>query len=272
MGDLHTTFQTAILDGEFNFVDGLLGRGRDGGSEAPGAASAAMSYAEESVGDDGLPVAALGYAGEGSRALAMAPFLKAPPLAERGVWTAWAKGSFGRADFSGTPANFGFNYRSGGGTAGLDYRKGDWLAGFAAGYEQTNVTQDVTGDYGSIDTLRVGGYGSYRPGLWSFSGVITGGFHSIDATRLSLFPTPAVSSYDATSFNAGIEAARRFPLWGGTVQPLAGLVYTHLHTDAFTESGTVFLDLAGNSADIDALKGYAGARAYRTYTLANGAR
>ncbi len=135
LGDLHTTFQTAILDGEFNFVDGLLGRGRDGGSEAPGAASAAMSYAEESVGDDGLPVAALGYAGEGSRALAMAPFLKAPPLAERGVWTAWSRLVRPRRLLR-HAGELRLQLRSGGGTAGLDYREGDWLAGFAAGYSR----------------------------------------------------------------------------------------------------------------------------------------
>ncbi len=167
-GDLFTTVQTTLIDQEFNFVDGLLGRG--GMAGMPASAPLAMQYTEVSFGDD-APAMALGYASERGRS-AYAAFLKAPPLAERGVWTAWARGEYGAANFSGNSANFGFGYRSGGGTAGIDYRKGEWLFGAAGEYGRANVTQDTTNDSAAIDTcasalMRATGPGRGRsPACW----------------------------------------------------------------------------------------------------------
>jgi hypothetical protein len=242
-GDLHTEFQTAILDGDFSFVDGLLDHGRGGETEAMLFASGRPQFAQLGVTDT------------------------PPPSA--GPWTAWFKGDYAAADFTGTADNFGFDYHGGGGQGGIDYRAADFLLGGAFAYDHENVTQNATTDHGAIDTWRVGGYASWQPGDWSFTGVLAGGFHSIDASRLNLLVMPSASSYGARSFNAAVEAARRFALWGATVQPMLGLVYTNLNVDRFSETGGLF-NITGRAADIAALRGYAGARAYQSFALVNG--
>ena len=54
------------------------------------------------------------------------------------------------------------------------------------------------------------------------------------------------------------------------VQPMLGLIYDGLWTNSFTEGGGSLLGINANAAHVDALKGYAGARVYRTFTTANG--
>jgi uncharacterized protein with beta-barrel porin domain len=277
-GDLYTTLQTAILDGDFNFVDGLLGRARNAGADAGAFSPMSMAYAEVSLGADGVirtgddePASGvLAYAGRRERAANPIFPRTVPPAPDTGVWSLWAKGQYGSASFAGTGANFGFGYKSRGGEFGVDYLRGDWLMGGALGFGRSEVAQDLTGDNAGISTVRLGAYASFRPGPWSFTGVLAGGFHSIAADRLVMLPVATASMYDATTFNAAAEAARRYGLWGGTIQPMAGLVYTNLHTDGFAEGGTPFLNIAGNSADIGSLKGYVGARAWRTYEVLPG--
>ena len=107
---------------------------------------------------------------------------------------------------------------------------------------------------------------AWRPGPYTLTAALTYAHHSIDATRLSLFPAPSLSSYDANSFGGGLEISTRQPLLGGTMEPLAGLVYNALRTNGFTETGP-FLAIAGNGADVAALKGYAGARLWQTFDV-----
>src|SRR3984893_3011516 len=237
-----------------------------------------MAYAEVSLGADGvirtgddMPASGmLAYAGRRERA-ANPNFLKpVPPAPDTGVWSLWAKGQYGSGSFAGTGANFGFGYKSRGGEFGVDYLRGDWLVGGALGFGRSEVAQEGAGDNAGISRVRLGAYESFRPGPWSFTGVLAGGFHSIAADRLVMLPVATASIYDATTFNAAAEAARSYGLWGGTIQPMARLVYTNLHTDRFAEGDTPFLNIAGNSADIGSLKGYVGARAWRTYEVLPG--
>jgi outer membrane autotransporter protein len=250
LGDLHTTFQTTLIDDGFRFMHTLLSQGRENG--AVSVLPTPLAYAPEAAASDA--------------ANALAYVAGPPPADDRSTgWSAWAKASGSSAAFDSTSSNFGYDVLSAGGEGGVDYRRDAWLFGVAAGIGNSDVTQAVTGDRGDIDSVRLGAYGGYRPGDWSATAAVAIGFHSLAATRLSALPVPATASYDATSLAAGAEAARRYRLWGGGVEPMAGLVYTALHVNSFTETGTTFLDLAGSGETIDALKGYLGARAYRTF-------
>ena len=143
----------------------------------------------------------------------------------------------------------------------------------AAGYAHTNVGQAETGDQAGADAAHVGVYASWRPGPWHLSAALAGGFYSIQTSRLSMIATPSTAAYGATTFSAAIDAAHRFEfaaLPGVVLEPMTGLVFTHLVTNAFNESGSVFFDLAANAASVDALKTYAGARAAVTWRLSNG--
>lgn len=240
-GDLHTTFQTVLLDDGFGFTDLLLGRGRE---RAAAAAPVLLSYAKDDL------AAPRGHGGDG--------------------WSVWTKGSFAHAAFEGSTGNYGFSSRSWNGAFGLDYAGGDFVFGAAAGLGRANVKQAVTGDFGELSTLKTGAYASWRPGLWTVTGAVSAGFSGIDATRLILLPTPAQSSYNARSFSAGLEAARRIDISPDSfIEPMAGLVYTHLNTGAFTETGGGGLGISGEAANVDALKLYLGARASTTIVTAS---
>jgi uncharacterized protein YhjY with autotransporter beta-barrel domain len=253
-GDLHTTFQTTILDGDFRFTDLLLSRGRIAG--VPGN-TGPFAFASE-------PVVASPF--DNALAYAKSPmFTKARPLPlDTGIWSGWVSGEGGHSSVGGTANNFGFTARSASGTSGLDYATSHWLFGAAAGFGQAKVKQDITLDSGTIDTVQGGVYGAWRPGPYIVSATLIYAHHQIDATRLALLPAPALSNYDANSFGGGLEISTRRSLFAGTIEPLAGLVYNALRVNSFNEAGP-FLAIAGNAANIAALKGYAGARLWRTF-------
>jgi hypothetical protein len=260
-GDLHATFRTTILDGDFRFMDFLLGRAGLGGVSMLNSfvSMAPLGFAPDTAAAEAPFEQALAYVGKAPRML--------PPAAPIGGWSAWARGSLGYARYDSSPANFGFDSKSRSAEVGVEYAREAWLLGAAGGFGRADVNQFVTGDSGRIDSTRAALYGAFLPGDWRLSGAVAGGLHAIDATRLALLPGPARSRYDAHSFSAGAEAARRFVVADHVIEPLAGLVYTTLRVDGFREAGNGFLDLAGQSATIDALKGYVGARAARTWRV-----
>ncbi len=239
-GDLHTTFQTVLLDDGFGFTDTLLLRGR------------------RSAGPYGAIIAA-GLGGE-------------PLEASLGDgWSTWSKSAYRNASFDGTSGNFGFAADGFSSAYGLDHAGGDWLTGVAVGYSTLSSKQDVTGDKGDLQAFKAGLYASWHPGDWTITGSATGSFQSIKSKRLVTLPIPATADYDAASFNLGFEAARRFTLSDTAFfEPTGGFIYSHLHTDGFTESGGGGLGLSVKAENTDALKAYVGARLASTMALSDG--
>jgi uncharacterized protein with beta-barrel porin domain len=238
-GDLHTTFQTVLLDDGFGFTDVLLSRGR----RSAGAQGYIIAAA-----DGGEPLEA--NLGDG--------------------WSTWSKSSYRNASFDDTSSNYGFDSNGWSAAYGFDHADGDWLFGAAAGYSTLKSKQNTTGDKGDLEAFKAGLYASYHPGDWTISGSASGSFQSIESERLTLLPTPATADYDAISFNVGLEAARHIALSGNAFfEPMAGLNYSHLHTDAFTEAGGGGLGLSVDAENTDALKAYIGARLAGTFDMNN---
>ena len=239
-GDLHTTFQTVLLDDGFGFTDTLLLRGR------------------RSAGAYGAIIAA-GLGGE-------------PLQASLGDgWSTWSKSAYRNGSFDDTASNFGFAADGFSSAYGLEHADGEWLTGVAVGYSTLNSKQDVTGDKGDLQAFKAGLYASYHPGDWTFTGSATGSFQTIKSKRLVNLPTPATADYDATSFNLGFEAARRFALSENAFfEPTGGFIYSHLHSDSFTEAGGGGLGISVDAENTDALKAYIGARLASTLALNDG--
>ncbi len=239
-GDLHTTFQTVLLDDGFGFTDVLLSRGRRSAGPYGSIIAAA---------DGGVPLEA--SLGDG--------------------WSTWSKSSYRNASFDDTSGNFGFGSNGFSSAYGLDHADGDWLWGAAAGYSKLKSKQNVTGDKGDLQAFKAGLYASYSPGDWTITGSATGSFQSIKSKRLVTLPTPAKADYDAASFNLGLEAARHIALSGNAfLEPMAGFNYSHLRTDGFTEAGGGGLGLSVDAENTDALKAYIGARLASTMDLSDG--
>jgi hypothetical protein len=261
LGDLHTTFQTTLIDGSFQFMNVLLSRGgENGATNLMIPTPPALGFAPEAAGIEPFD-SALAYATK-------APRMPLTAVMANG-WRAWIRGNYGRASFDSTDANFGFKYRSASGEGGIERVVGPWMYGAAFGFGQAKVTQDTTNDTGKLDTVRAGAYGAYRPGPWSVTAAATVGFSSIEALRLAALPIQARTNYDAAAYSAGVEAMRRIQTAHATYEPLAGLIYTGLRVDSFAEAGAQFLDLRGDRAQVDALKGYVGGRVHKTF-VANG--
>jgi len=267
-GDLYGTVQSTLLDDGFHFTDMLFGLGHAGTAPAAGSAQP-MGFAPAAW-DDGateFPYAlgALSYAGTSPMAT------KAPPRAAvnlPGGWSAWIAGSGTFAKLDGSANNFGFGYRTSTISGGVEKRTGYWLYGGAFSVGKDWISQDTTTDSASIDTRKVGVYAAYQPSPFNVTFALAYGNDAVSANRLTLLPGLGTQTgYHANSLDAGVEVSRTY-LWNAiNLQPMLGLVYDGLWTNGFLETGPSLLAINGAAAYVAALKGYAGGRAYRTYTL-----
>ena len=137
-----------------------------------------------------------------------------------------------------TATNFGFFYHSGGGEFGVDYRKDSWLFGAAIAYDKTSVDQNTTGDSGHIGSVRFGAYTSYQPGAMVLHRGI-GRRSSTLFSRTGSAPSCCrrVRATTRKVLAPGSKRGANMPCGAAFIQPLAGLVYTDLHTNAFVENG-----------------------------------
>jgi fibronectin-binding autotransporter adhesin len=174
----------------------------------------------------------------------------------------WASGAFADGNLDGDAANLGFEFETQGGEIGLEHDGGDWLAGAAFGYGRARIVQDATADSGKIDSWRGGLYAAWQPGGWTLNGTLTVAWHGIESTRLSGLANPARASYDARTISAGAAATTSIAIGKGGIDPLGGMVFTSLDVGEFGEHGTPQLAVAGAGRTIEALKAYAGARAW----------
>ncbi len=255
LGDFHTSFQTALLEQNWTFLDALFTQLRGFGLNGTGPA-AGFDAQFASIGADDARGVNIAQAGTDGR-------MRPSP------WFVWVRpfGTLGKIDSS--DERLGFRYDIAGVSAGLEYRwPGPWIAGATLGYAHASLTQATTNDKGSIESLQIGAYGGYRDARTH--AVIAALFQQnwISSERLTaLAPSIATASYSAQAYSVGIEAGRKYPVMGAWVQPLASLVFTHVRQGGFSESGTTLLEIASESHSTNALKVSLGARVWREFDL-----
>jgi outer membrane autotransporter protein len=268
-GDLYAAVQTQLLDDGFHFADMLLGQLRSGGFGAVSSGPLPFAPTYTAFGAD-FPLSddALGYAGD-----LPTKAQKISATAYRGNgWTAWIAGTGAFARVKGNDDNFGFGYRTASMAGGVEKQAGLWLYGGAFSIGQSRLTQDLTNDSATIDSRRFAAYAAWR-GPFTVSGVLAYGNHSIGADRLTMLPGVGTqASYTANSLDAGFEVSKIYSWNVVNVQPMLGLIYDGLWTGSFIEGGGSLLGINANAAYVDALKGYTGARFYRTFVTANGTK
>lgn len=259
LGDIYAAVPVAILDGDFEFTTALLDHAR-GTEQAPGAhvpGQTPLAFAAPKL---ILPaVDATAFAAAGSSGIRVAP-----------GWTTWLNGAVGRSALTPSADHLGLSFSTADAAIGADYADGPWRAGGSIGVGRTGFDQPSTGDFGTITSFRAGAYAGFETGEWSLTGGLSGGYHWTQTTRLSGMPAPAISSFGSMSLSAGLEAARRFKLFGASFEPLAGAVLSLASTGGFTESGTALLDLKGQPTTTRALKLYVGGRVSGRLALADG--
>jgi outer membrane lipase/esterase len=202
---------------------------------------------------------------------------KARPVAPGtyGALSVYVDGLYATGDTTDRAGAAGIGYNVGGVTIGADYRlRQNFLVGAAFNY--SNATGNEHQGWGSMtaNAYQFAGYGSWSNRNWFADLAASGGFDNLKITRPGLV-TPLTGSPDATSFvlqgktgylfdvavlNLGVFNASSVKLG-----PIAGFTYSHVHINAYTETGDPILNQAVNSQNTDGVTGRVGAEFRSSY-------
>jgi subtilase-type serine protease len=245
-GDLHASVRGVLVD-DNRFV-------RD-------AATNRVRAAFDGVSAKASPVLAYGPDGASEAVLAN------PGAATTAVW-AEAYGSWSHMDSNGNAVER--NRSIGGVVTGLDGIVADtWRLGVLAGY--ANSSLDGSSSSADVDSYQVGLYGGTK---WDALGLRFGAslaHHEIDTHRSVDFAGITDSnnaSYDATSVQIFGEVGFEIKASLATFEPFAGIAYTYLKADDFSEEGGVTA-LSGLSGSNDVTTTTLGLRASRQFSLSD---
>jgi autotransporter-associated beta strand protein len=178
-----------------------------------------------------------------------------PPVFQPGPQNRWGVWVNGWGDFVSVDNDNlakGYNFTTGGGSVGVDYRITDALAlGIFGSYAHT-WTDLKPGDV-DVNTGRGGLYATYWNKGFYINGAVYGGYNSYDTSRQQLIRGMANGSTSGYEFSTFLEAGHDFHFGDLSVGPLASLQYTNVHVDGYSERGS-FLPLNIQSDSEESLR------------------
>jgi outer membrane autotransporter protein len=198
---------------------------------------------------------------DSKEARAVAPACSSP-------WAAWVAGTVTISDDSNTSTNPGFTASSGSPTVGVDYRLcHDLVLGTLFNFTTAGVNFS-DGSTLDADTELLGVYANWAHGPWFVNGLVGGGISSYDQhrTTLNLGGTEALASPNGSEVLANVTSGYDFRVAGWVLSPDAGLLYTHLSKDSFSETGAGAFDLNVGRQDVDSLRTKLGFHVTRPFT------
>ncbi len=146
-------------------------------------------------------------------------------------------------------------------TLGTDYRfNSHFLVGLTAGYGHTDVTLDNNGSSATTDSYSPGFYAAYADkGYYAnLSGQYLHNAYT-QSRVIGFLGQTATSAPEGNEGVANLDGGYDFHHGAWTFGPLAGIQYTHLTVDGYTEGGSD-ADLTVNSQDSDSLRSRLGGR------------
>jgi uncharacterized protein YhjY with autotransporter beta-barrel domain/phospholipase/lecithinase/hemolysin len=187
---------------------------------------------------------------------------------EYGAWAVYVEGLYANARHEDRLGGAGGETSIGGITIGADYRfTRNFLVGGAFNYSNPQTT--LNQGWGSIkaDAFQFAGYASWSAPNWFADVALSGGAAKLNVTRPGIIGN-LNGSPDATSFVANGKTGYMFdvsavPLGtgnAGTLKagPIAGLTYSHVKVNGYTESGDPILNQIVNAQDTDGATGRVG--------------
>lgn len=152
-------------------------------------------------------------------------------------FSAWATGfgSWGKVD--GTGGGLDTNIGNGGVLFGADGLVTDsWRLGAMGGYSHSSF--DTASSDGSSDNYHVGVYGTGQWGAIAVRSGVNYTWSNIDTTRqITALGQTLKGSYNAGGINAFSEVGYSIKTAVADFEPFAGVSYSHIKTDGFSESG-----------------------------------
>ena len=175
-------------------------------------------------------------------------------------WNAWLSGAVTLANQGTTYTSNGYRATSGSPTVGADIRVTNDLA-IGGLFSMQSMNADFT-DGSSLDlqTGLLGAYAAWSHDSWYANGLIGAGYSSYDNQRMTLGGQMASSDPSGSKILANVSGGYDFNLQGWKLSPIAGLQYTRLGIDGYTETGAGSYDLSVGDQTINSLRSKIGAR------------
>lgn len=192
----------------------------------------------------------------------------------------WGQAFAGRASDDGRDGVSGYHASYAGLLLGADTDlNAQWRAGGLFSYATTSVSSDGNnaGSYANVDSYGLTAYAGFTGEPWYVNLAVGATRSDVEAHRLvdiTGFNGVANSSYKGMQYIAAVQAG--YPLNidnvlpGAVLTPLAGLTYSTLNQDGYTETGGNGAALRVGSTDTHSVKSDLGFKLERAYKTSHG--
>ncbi|MCI2811107.1 autotransporter outer membrane beta-barrel domain-containing protein [Eoetvoesiella caeni] len=155
---------------------------------------------------------------------------------------------------------------------GVDHQWKDWTMGVAGGYSHADVTESGNGSKGTLDTLRIAGYGAKNLGAFTLAGTLGYAYGFSSTTRSFGLLGSAKGDGHGQEITAGLQASRPWSLGPVVLTPRVGVRYAYLDGLGTDESGPTAQNLGVANRHQQSLQPYIGVTLDYPFTLHNNKR
>lgn len=217
----------------------------------------------------GRPLASFGVA-EGS---ANADNIAASVANNVGAYGGWFKASGAFRSLAPQAAAPGFDSQTGGFITGVDRKLfKNVIVGFGGGYDHVDLSENTAvTSRGTADTARVFIYGATKLDRFTLGGNVGYAHGWVDTARyVSGSGTNATANYGQDVLSASLQASTTHELGRYVVTPKAGLNFSGVFEDRFTETGAPGFNLTVKEKFTPSVRPFIGASVARAFAFDNG--
>jgi outer membrane autotransporter protein len=193
-------------------------------------------------------------------------------IAPKPLVSAWAQGFGQWTDADGDGNAAGVESNVGGLLAGVDGTFGNVTIGIAGGYASASTDVADRKSSANSSTGLLAAYAGTDLGPIGLRGGASYGWTQVDTSRVTTvgnITEHPKASYDGGIGNVFVEAARLVRLAGIGFEPFAGIAWTNVDLDGFTETNAPLTGLTSDGQSFDSLYSTLGLRAASNFALGN---
>jgi len=195
------------------------------------------------------------------RAMAMAydmPTQALGPMTQDNPWSIYGEVNYAGGSRDRQPFAAGYNYDAVRGTVGVEYRVDPRLRlGGVFQYSAPDVTLDVQSAHDHINAYEFAGYASFTDTNWFGDGLIAYGRDDLALDRQGILDV-IHGSTNADTFTVAGQGGYLVDIGPVRAGPIAGLDYSHVVIQGYTETGDMLLTQTVNRQSFDNLTGDVG--------------